>query len=261
MTDRTLDGRVALVTGGGRGIGRACALALAGRGAALAVCARTRGEIDAVAAEIVAAGGRATSVALDVTDAESVAEATAEVAETLGPIDVLVNNAGIAPSAPFEKIDDAMWAATLGVNLTGTFLCTRAVLGGMLARGFGRVVNIASIAGKVGFPYVSAYCASKHGVIGLTRALALEVAARGITVNAVCPGYVDTQLTDEAVERIVRKTGRTEDAARGALVQASPQGRLYAPEEVARIVAFLVEPGASGINGQAINLDGGAVGA
>lgn len=259
MADRTLEGRVALVTGGGRGIGRACAFDLALRGAAVVVAARTRAEIDAVALELEAAGARATSIALDVTDPDSVEEAVEEARVALGPVDVLVNNAGVAPSAPFEKTDPTTWSNTLSVNLTGTFLCTRAVMPGMIQRGFGRIVNIASIAGKVGFPYITAYCASKHGVIGFTRALALEVAAKGVTVNAVCPGYVETRLTEEAIDRIARKTGRSEDEARAALASASPQGRLFTPEEVARLVGFLAEPTSGGINGQAINIDGGGV--
>jgi 3-hydroxybutyrate dehydrogenase len=251
--------KVALVTGGGRGIGRACALELAARGAAIAVTARTRGEIEAVAREVEAHGSRATSIALDVTDEDSVVAAFEEARATLGPIDILVNNAGIAPSAPFEKTDHALWERTIGTNLTGVFLCTRAAIGSMIQRGWGRVINVASVAGKVGYPYVTAYCASKHGVIGLTRALAMEVATKGVTVNAVCPGYVDTKMTTDAIERIVKKTGRGEEAARSALVSISPQGRLMTVDEVARLVAFLAEPGQGGINGQAINLDGGGV--
>jgi NAD(P)-dependent dehydrogenase (short-subunit alcohol dehydrogenase family) len=177
----------------------------------------------------------------------------------LGPIAILVNNAGIAPSAPFERTDPALWGQTLAVNLTGTYLATRACLPGMLERKWGRVVNVASVAGKVGYPYVSAYCASKHGVVGLTRALGHEVAKRGVTVNAVCPGYVATKMTDDAVTRITSKTGMPADKARAALEGMSPQGRMMSEEEVARLVAFLAEPGQHGINAQAINLDGGGV--
>jgi NAD(P)-dependent dehydrogenase (short-subunit alcohol dehydrogenase family) len=247
------------VTGGGRGIGRACALALAARGAAVAVGARSKAEVEAVAREVAAAGGKAHAVALDVTSPESVGAAVADAEKALGPIAILVNNAGIAPSASFDRTDLELWNRTLGVNATGTFLVTRAVMSGMLARGWGRVVNVASIAGKVGFSYVSAYCASKHAVIGLTRALAHEVARKGVTVNAVCPGYVDTQMTKEAVDRIVTKTGLAEDKARGHLEGTSPQGRMMTAEEVASLVAFLAEPAQAGINGQSINLDGGGV--
>jgi NAD(P)-dependent dehydrogenase (short-subunit alcohol dehydrogenase family) len=259
VIERTLDGKVAFVTGGGRGIGRVSALALARGGAAVAVAARTRDEVVAVAREVEALGGRAAAVSIDVTDEASVRAAVAAATEALGPIGVLVNNAGIAPSASFEKTDLALWSKAIGVNLTGTYLVSHEVLPGMASRGWGRVVNVASIAGKVGFPYVSAYCASKHGVVGLTRALALEYAKKGVTVNAVCPGYVDTQMTREAVERIQSKTGLSADKARGHLEGANPQGRMLDEQEVARLVLFLAEPGSHGINGQAINLDGGGV--
>ena len=255
----TLEGKVALVTGGGRGIGRACALELASRGAAVSVGARSRDEVDRVAREIVEAGGRAHACRLDVVDEKSIAEAVASTEKALGPIAIVVNNAGVAPSASFEKTDPALFRQTIEVNLVAPYLVTRAVLPGMLARAWGRVVNMASVAGKVGFPYVSAYCASKHGVVGLTRALALEVAKRGVTVNAVCPGYVRTRLTDDAAERISKKTGLSPDQARATFEGASPQGRMMGEDEVARLVAFLCEPGQGGINGQAVNLDGGGV--
>jgi NAD(P)-dependent dehydrogenase (short-subunit alcohol dehydrogenase family) len=255
----TLHGKFTFVTGGGRGIGRACALELASRGSAVAVGARSRDEVDAVAREIAAKGVPSLPVMLDVTDEGSVRAAVALVEKTLGPIDVLINNAGMAPSAPFEKTDAELWRRTFAVNVDGAFYALRAVLPGMVRRGWGRVVNVASIAGKVGFPYVSAYCASKHALVGLTRAVALEVAKKGVTINAVCPGYVDTRMTREAVERIQGKTGRSSAEARGHLEQENPQGRMVGEDEVARLVAFLVEPGQLGINGQAINLDGGGV--
>ncbi len=258
-TAGTLNGKFTFVTGGGRGIGRACALELAGRGSAVAVGARSRTEVDEVAREVAALGARSLAVTLDVTDESSVRAAIGEVEKSLGPIDILVNNAGIAPSAPFEKTDTELWKKTFAVNVDGAFFATRAVLPGMVKRGWGRVVNLASIAGKVGFPYVSAYCASKHALVGLTRAVALEVAKKGVTVNAVCPGYVDTRMTREAVERIHAKTGMPSEQAKGHLEQASPQGRMVGEDEVARLVAFLAEPGQLGINGQAINLDGGGV--
>ncbi|MBI3723271.1 SDR family oxidoreductase [bacterium] len=254
-----LEGKTALVTGGGRGIGRACALELASRGAAVAVGARSQDEVERVAKELEAGGARARAVRLDVTKEESIAAAVSDVERSLGDVAILVNNAGVAPSASFEKTDPALWRETLDVNLTGPYLVTRAVLPGMLARGWGRIVNLASIAGKVGFPYVSAYCASKHGLVGLTRALATEVAKRGVTVNAVCPGYVATRLTDDAAKRISKKTGLTPEQARATFEAASPQGRMMGEDEVARLVVFLCEPGQGGINGQALNLDGGGV--
>lgn len=256
----TLDGRVALVTGGGRGIGRASALELAARGADVAVAARSLEEVESVAVEVRKLGVRAHALRLDVTSPESVREAVAATEKALGPVTILVNNAGIAPSAPFEKTDLALWSQVLAVNLTGTYLVTHACLPGMVKSGWGRVVNVASVAAKVGFPYVTAYVASKHGVLGLTRALAHEVARKGVTVNAVCPGYVDTKLTRDARDLITKKTGLSTADATATLESASPQRRLMGEDEVARLVAFLAEPGQAGINGQGINLDGGAVG-
>jgi NAD(P)-dependent dehydrogenase (short-subunit alcohol dehydrogenase family) len=176
-----------------------------------------------------------------------------------GDIAVLVNCAGEAPSAPFEKTDLALWNRVIGINLTGTFLATQAALASIRRAGKGRIVNVASTAGLSGYAYVSAYCASKHGVVGLTRSLALELARTDITVNAVCPGYTDTPLLDGAVETITGKTGRTVDEARTALASANPQGRLVTPEEVADAVLWLVSEGASAITGQAIAVAGGEV--
>ena len=255
----SLSGKIALVTGGGRGLGRAIALELAARGAAVAVAARSKNEVDEVAHEVRVKNVRAFSVVMDVTSEQSVQAAVAAVEKELGPVDILVNNAGIAPSATFEKTDSELWRRTFAVNVDGTYFPLRACLGGMVKRGWGRVINMASIAGKVGYPYVSAYVASKHAVVGLTRAVALEVAKKGVTVNAVCPGYVDTPMTREAVERIQAKTGLSKADAKGHLENTSPQGRMVGEDEVARLVAFLAEPGQLGINGQAINLDGGGV--
>jgi NAD(P)-dependent dehydrogenase (short-subunit alcohol dehydrogenase family) len=186
-----------------------------------------------------------------------VTEAIASVERALGPIDVLVNNAGIADSVPFAAMDDAMWERMLAVNLTGTYYCMRVVLPGMFDRRRGRVINIASVAGRTGFAYTAAYCASKHGVLGLTRAVAIEAAGKGVTVNAICPGWVDTDMTRESVARIVRKTGRSEADARSAIERMSPQNRLIQPEEVAALAVFLASPDAYGINGQALTVDGG----
>ncbi|MCL4818263.1 MAG: SDR family oxidoreductase [Vicinamibacteria bacterium] len=254
-----LTSRHALVTGGGRGIGRAVALDLARAAAAVTVTARTRAEIDAVAVEIRAAGGRAAAVALDVSRADAVARAFAEARAALGPIDVLVNAAGVAPSAPLVKTDEAAWRAAIETNLSGAFYCMREALPEMSARGWGRVVNVASIAGKTGSPYIAAYAASKHGVLGLTRVAALEHAKQGVTVNAVCPGYVDTPMTDVSIARVVAKTGRPAEEVRRRIEEMSPQGRLYTSEEVAALVLFLCSDAARGINGQALSVDGGTV--
>ena len=256
-----LTGRLALITGGGRGIGRAIALAFAAEGASIAVAARTRAQVDSVADEIAGEFGVET-LALDcnVADAESVGRAFAQASEQFGDgPDILVNNAGIAETAPFAKTDEPMWQRHLEVNLTGTFRCTRAALPGMLERGWGRIINIASIAGKTGAPYIAAYAASKHGVLGLTRSLALEVGASGVTVNAICPGYVDTEMTSRGIENIVAKTGKSADDALAALKRMSPQNRLVSPEEVAALALLLVSEEGRGINGQAINVDGGTV--
>ncbi|OGL02217.1 MAG: 3-hydroxyacyl-CoA dehydrogenase, partial [Candidatus Rokubacteria bacterium RIFCSPHIGHO2_02_FULL_73_26] len=181
---------MALVTGGGRGIGREIALALVRDGLDVAVGARTREQVEDVAAAARVLGGRALALELDVTDLEGVRRAVARTETALGPVDVLVNNAGIAEAAPFLKTDPDLWDRHLRVNATGPFLLTRAVLAAMLERRWGRVINIASLVGLYGAPYVTAYTASKHALVGLTRALAVEVAGRGVTVNAICPGYV-----------------------------------------------------------------------
>ncbi|HEX8423170.1 MAG TPA: SDR family NAD(P)-dependent oxidoreductase [Pyrinomonadaceae bacterium] len=256
-----LKGKIALITGGGRGIGRAIAFAFARAGACVVVVARTAGEVERVASEIGDECGVQTMHATcDVSNASDVERVVSQVAETFGRgCDVLVNNAGIAESAPVVKTDDEHWRRHLAINLDGTFYCTRASLPPMLARGWGRIINIASIAGKTGAPYIAAYAASKHGVVGLTRSVALEVASKGVTVNAICPGYVDTDMTTRAVEQIEAKTGRTATDALEALKRMSPQNRLVTPEEVAALALLLASEGGRGINGQAINVDGGSV--
>ena len=253
-----LEGRHAVVTGGGRGIGAAIAEALAGAGSRLTVMGRNRDAIEAEAAKV-RRSAQAQAVDLDVAEPESVARAFARATEAFGPPAILINNAGQAASAPFPKTDMALWRRMLDVNLTGTFLCAQAALAGMLAGGYGRVVNIASIAGLAGAPYVAAYCAAKHGVIGLTRALALEFARKNITVNAVCPAYTETDMVGAAVANIVAKTGRSADEARAELARRNPQGRLMQPQEVANAVLWLCLPGSEAITGQAISVSGGEV--
>lgn len=253
-----LNGRHALVTGGARGIGLACAQALQQRGASLTLLGRDRAALDAAVASL-SAHGVVRGVVADIADEASVRAAFAQATQDGGAVDILVNNAGQAVSQRFERTDAATWQAMLAVNLTGTYHCTQAALPGMLAAGSGRIINVASTAGLIGYPYVSAYCAAKHGVIGLTRALALELARKGITVNAVCPGFTETDIVRDAVSNIVNKTGRTAEAARDELAARNPQGRLVQPAEVAETVAWLALPSSASINGQAIAVDGGEV--
>ena len=257
-----LSDKTVFITGGGRGIGRAVALAFAREGARVFVVARTAAEVVRVAEEIRAeCGGQPASHGVcDVSDSGSVARAFSESREFFGRgADVLVNNAGIAESSKLWDATDEFWQRHLAVNLSGTFYCMREAMPSMVERGWGRVINVASVAGKTGAPYVSAYTASKHGVLGLTRSAALEVATRGVTVNAICPGYVDTDMTAHAVENIQAKTGRTADAALETIKRMSPQQRLITPEEVAALALLLASEEGRGINGQAINVDGGAV--
>lgn len=248
--------KTALITGGGRGIGRAIALAFAREGVRIAVAARTAEQVEQVAHEI---GNGAIGLVCDVSDPESVTHMFAELRERLCDADILVNNAGIAESATLVNTTDDLWHRHLAINLSGTFYCTRAALPAMLKKGWGRVINVASIAGKTGAPYIAAYSASKHGVLGLTRSVALEVATTGITVNAICPGYVDTDMVSRGIEQITTKTGRTAEEALDSLKKMSPQNRLVTPEEVAAVALLLASDEGRGINGQGINVDGGSV--
>jgi len=249
------DGPHALITGGSTGIGAAIARRLSASGARLTLAGRRPEPLKKTAASL----REAQAVPFDVTDEAAVEEGVSIAIERYGPVDILVNNAGAAGSAPFTKTTPDAWRATLEANLTGVFLVSRAVLPAMLERGRGRIVNIASTAGLKGYAYVAAYCAAKHGVIGLTRSLALEVAREGITVNAVCPGYTETELLERSVANIVEKTGASEEEARGQLLRVNPQGRFVRPEEVAETVAWLVGPNSGAINGQAIAVAGGEV--
>jgi len=252
-------GKHALVTGAGRGIGRVVAGDLARVGVHLTLASRTQSELDHVAEEIRSAGGTAAVCTADVSKVEQIESLFANAEDRSGPVDILVNAAGVAPSAPLAKTSEEQWRAAIEVNLSGVFYAMRRALPNMIERGFGRIVNVASIAGKTGSPYTSAYTASKHGVLGLTRCAALEVAMVGVTVNAVCPGYVDTPMTDTSVARIAEKTGRPPAEIRKRIEASSPQGRMYTAEEVSALVCYLCSDPARGINGQAINIDGGTV--
>ena len=242
----------ALVTGGGSGIGAAVAKALVETGASVTILGRTERRLATKAAEL-----RVEYQVADVTDRKSVSQAMSAAAKSQGAISILVNNAGVANAAPFSKANDEHWDGTLAVNLTGVYNCTRLVVDAMADAGFGRIVNVASTAALTGYAYVTAYCAAKHGVLGLTRALAREYAKKGITVNAVCPGYTDTDIVREAVDNIASKTGRGADEALQELVKANPQGRLIQPQEVAATVVWLC--GQASITGQAISVSGGEV--
>ncbi|WP_242538954.1 SDR family NAD(P)-dependent oxidoreductase [Trinickia acidisoli] len=254
----SLDDMHAVVTGGGSGIGAAIARELVEAGARVTLMGRDAAKLEAQRAEL----GKSHAihcVAVDVTQPDAVADAFASARDALGPIDILVNNAGQAQAAPFGKTDLGLWQRMLDVNLTGVFLCTQAALPSMIERGFGRIVNVASTAGQIGYPYVTAYCAAKHGVIGLTRALALETATTGVTVNAVCPGYTETPLLQTSLDQVITKTGRSADDARAALQRANPQRRFIEPDEVAHAVLWLAMPESGSMTGQSISISGGEV--
>jgi len=247
-----VDGKHAIVTGGGSGIGAAVTRRLLDEGAAVTIVGRDAGRLVAKAEEL----GARYQVA-DITDRGQISTAFAAAARDSGTIDILINNAGAAEAVPFAKMHDDHWDRMIAVNLTGVYNCAKAAIGDMLHQGSGRIVNIASTAAVTGYAYVSAYCAAKHGVLGLTRALALEYATKGITVNAVCPGYTDTDIVRKAVEQIAAKTGRSKDDALAELVRTNPQGRLIQPDEVADAVVWLCHQ--DSMTGQAITVAGGEV--
>jgi len=242
----------AVVTGGGSGIGAAIAKAMTEAGARVTLLGRNAERLRKKAQEL----GTESQVA-DVTDRDQVAAAFAAAAEQNGTVTILVNNAGAAEAMPFGKMDDALWDSLIAVNLTGVYNCTKAAIGAMAEAGSGRVVNIASTAALTGYAYVSAYCAAKHGVVGLTRALALEYARKGVTVNAVCPGYTNTEIIEKAIDKIVAATGRSRDEALAEMVKVNPQRRLIEPEEVAATVMWICQQ--ESITGQAIAVAGGEV--
>lgn len=250
----SLQGHHAVVTGAGSGIGRATAERLAEAGCQITLIGRHIGRLNETADRI---GDLAFAAPADVTDPDALAAAIEAGRDRFGPIDILVNNAGAASSAPFLKTDADAFRAMLALNLEAPAEAARLVLPGMLTRRRGRIVNVASTAGLKGYAYVSAYVAAKHGLVGLTRALALEVASKGVTVNAVCPGFTETDLVAKSIESIIAKTGRSEDEARAALAASNPQGRLITPDEVAETIVWLCGDGASGINGAAVPVAGG----
>ena len=254
-----LSGRRAVVTGAGRGIGRSIALALAQAGADVAVTARTQGEIEQLAAEIRAMGRQSLAVPCDVTDSEQVKHMASTLIDGLGGIDILVNNAGNAGSHKFLNHPDELWHRMLSINLTSVYYVTKAFVPRLIEQRWGRIITIASMASRVGGSYIAAYTAAKHGVLGLTRALAVELLPYNITVNAICPGYVNTPMTDASVSNIAARTGMSEAQAREALEKSSPQKRLFEPEEIAAVAVFLAQDINKGITGQAINIDGGGM--
>ena len=248
-----LTGRLALVTGGGRGIGLAIALRLAGAGARVIVTGRGQADVESTAAAV---GGHA--LVCDLADREAT-DRMVESVRAIGRLDILVNNAGVAESAPLARTDDALWDRTMEVNATAPFRLVRAFAPAMIDAGWGRVITVASNAGLTGYGYTAAYCAAKHAAVGMTRALAIDLGRTGVTINAVCPGWVATRMADEAIARIAARTGRDPAQARAALEGMSPQRRLIEPEEVAAAVAMLCTDAARGIHGQTLVIDGGQV--
>lgn len=253
-----LQGRHAVITGGGSGIGAAIVRTLFAAGADITVMGRRQGLLDTVVSELKGAG-KTLPVNCDVSDESSVEQAFAEAARQLGPVHILINCAGVAPAAAFHKLDSTQWKNTFSVNVDGIFYCTKACYPVMRDNQWGRIVNIASTASLRGYAYVSAYCAAKHAVLGLTRALALEAATTGVTVNAVCPGYTHTDIIRNSIDNLIAKTSRTEAEALGEFTRANPQGRLIKPQEVANAVLWLCQPASASITGQAIAVAGGEV--
>ncbi len=248
---QSLEDRHALVTGGATGIGLAITKGLVAAGVRVTIASRNADRVAEVASDLDGVTGRT----LDVSNAESIAS----VFDAAGPVDILVNNSGIAHAAPFARTTLENWSHIMAVNLTGVFLCTQAVLPSMRERNSGRIINVASTAGLKGYGYISAYAASKHGVIGMTRSLALELASTGITANCVCPGFTDTAMADTAIENISSKTSRSKEEAVAELIKHNPQNRLITPAEVAGAVLWLCQDSSGSINGQSIAVAGGEI--
>lgn len=257
-TNGTLDGRNAVITGGGRGIGAAIAQTLAEAGAQVLVAARSSDQVEAVASSLRDRGLRAQATTCDVADAESIEALARTAGQEIGEVHILVNNAGIATSAPLHHLTLEEWNRIIAINVTGTFLCTKAFAPAMAARGWGRVINIGSMLSRTGAKYVSAYAASKHAMLGFTRCIAAELGEHGVTVNAICPGWVATDLVTKAIENIMGKTGMSHDEAEATILADTPQRRALDPDEVAEMALLLCQEGGRGINGQAIGMDGGS---
>ena len=250
-----LRGKHAVVTGGGKGIGATIARSLSLAGAKVTLMGRDLSALESTAAEL----DTAQSISVDITDEKAVTQCFADAEASYGATDILVNNAGAAESSPITRTDSELWRRMMEVNLDGVFYACRAALPSMLSTGHGRIINIASTAGLSGYPYVSAYCAAKHGVIGLTKSIAIELVRKNITVNALCPGYVETELLQRSIDNIVEKTNSSEDDARATLQAVNPQNRFVQPEEIAATVLWLCSPGAESVTGQAIALAGGEI--
>tara|TARA_R110000744_G_scaffold312313_1_gene419653 strand:- start:121 stop:882 length:762 start_codon:yes stop_codon:yes gene_type:complete len=250
-----LIGKHAVVTGGGSGVGASIALALAHAGATVTVTGRSKAALVAVAEQ----SALISAVTCDVTDPVSVKALFCRISQDHGKADIVIANAGVAESIPFTQMDIESWKRMIDVNLTGAFLTMQAGLIGMEDAKWGRIISIGSVAGLKGYPYVAGYCAAKHGVIGLTKSIAQEVAKSGITVNAICPGYTETPMLERTLENIMSKTGRSRDDAAKALLRQNPSGRFVQPEEVAQTVLFLCGPNSASITGQAISVSGGEV--
>src|SRR3984893_11577678 len=254
-----LSGKRAVVTGAGRGIGRSIALALAKAGADVAVTSRTSPELDTLVGEISALGRRSLAVSCDVTDPEQVQHMASTLLEGLGGIDILVNNAGNAGSHKLLDHPDELWHRMLAINLTSVYYVSKAFVPKLVEQRSGRIITVASMASRIGGRYIAGYVAAKHGVLGLTRALATEMLPYNITVNAICPGYVNTPMTDHSVSNISSLTGMGADKARASLENTSPQRRLIEPEEIGALAVYLAQDISKGITGQAINIDGGGL--
>jgi len=259
VTVTPLAGRTAVVTGASRGLGEVVARRLAYAGATVVITARSPDRLDTVAGRLRSEGMTAWSIPCDVTDPAAVRALASAAATRLGHVDILVNNAGASMSAPVQKTSLEDWQRMLAVNATSAFLCTQAFLGAMLEHRWGRVVNVASVAGLTGSRYTSAYSAAKHALVGFTRSVAAETAGRGVTVNAVCPGYLDTPMTRETIERVSARTGRTAAEALQAVLAAQNQPRLITPDEVAKVIVALCGEDGAALTGQAISLEGGGV--
>lgn len=260
FSDKPLNGQHAIITGGSRGIGASISEYLARLGADISLTGRTKKTLVEQAKALEQNIGIKVHTSIgDMGNELDVQKCFNDIKEIMGPAQILINNAGIGKSAPFHRLDSTLWNQVIGLNLTGTFLCTKQVFSDMRESGYGRIVNISSTVGLRGYPYIAAYCASKHGVIGLTRTLALESIKKGITVNAICPGYTDTDLVNEAVDLIVDKTGKDREEIQTEINDMSPMGRMVSPEEVAEATAWICLPSSASITGQAIVIAGGAV--